>query len=160
MFALTSSQLTIRIDTTLIGTTSLPHGCSGSSETLACSSESTSCRSDAASTHAVCGTQLPTVAPEPHPHGSALKSDEARMVSAPTAEVRVQCEATPGPLSSNAEAAELRWYAPLGSQARGEALLRTASSREGSSPRASTHDVDSGLRLYEDAILPPPYSAN
>ncbi|KAI0832930.1 hypothetical protein BC628DRAFT_1407290 [Trametes gibbosa] len=56
------------------------------------------------------------------------------------------------------------WHAPPDSHSRARVLLRSLFSRE---PRSSNsivdaipvaHDVDSGLRLYNDVVLPPPYT--
>ncbi|KAI0832932.1 hypothetical protein BC628DRAFT_370362 [Trametes gibbosa] len=76
------------------------------------------------------------------------------------------------PLPSSAPAAAVlppgAWHAPPGAHPRAHAILRSLFSR---GPRSSagsvvaappisaaTHDVDSGLRLYDEVVHPPPYT--
>ncbi|KAI0705756.1 hypothetical protein C8T65DRAFT_236271 [Cerioporus squamosus] len=59
------------------------------------------------------------------------------------------------------EVAHTPWYSPPQAQSRAQSLLRAFSSRigRGSSNAGSVvQDVDSGLRTYNEAALPPPYT--
>ncbi|TFK82973.1 hypothetical protein K466DRAFT_590100 [Polyporus arcularius HHB13444] len=59
------------------------------------------------------------------------------------------------------EVARTPWYSPPQAQSRAQSLLRASSSRNGrgsSSARSVVQDVDSGLRTYNEAALPPPYT--
>ncbi|KAH9854816.1 hypothetical protein C2E23DRAFT_815764 [Lenzites betulinus] len=90
----------------------------------------------------------------PHtPSSPALSSASAPLMS-------------PLPLSAPAAAVlpPGAWHAPPGSHPRAHTLLRSLFSR---GPRSTTstnavapvpHDVDSGLRLYDEVVLPPPYT--
>lgn len=64
----------------------------------------------------------------------------------------------------HAEVSRAPWYAPAERQGRAESLLRAFSMRNsptsGDRARTPVHDVDSGLRLYNEPALPPPYSPN
>ncbi|EIW61138.1 uncharacterized protein TRAVEDRAFT_17947 [Trametes versicolor FP-101664 SS1] len=80
----------------------------------------------------------------------------------------------PSPAFSNASGATLippaaaippgAWHAPPDSHGRAHTLLRSLFSRSGSRTVPSdelpvaSRDVDSGLRLYDDVVLPPPYT--
>ncbi|KAI0737780.1 hypothetical protein C8Q80DRAFT_303726 [Daedaleopsis nitida] len=69
----------------------------------------------------------------------------------------------------HAEVSRAPWTAPAERQSRAQSLLRAFSMRNDNRTRtkpsntgvrggASTRDVDSGLRLYSEAALPPPYT--
>ena len=60
----------------------------------------------------------------------------------------------------HAEVAHAPWYAPAGWNAHAQSLLRAFATRSGrESPVQNTaRDVDSGLRLYNEPALPPPYT--
>ncbi|OJT10296.1 hypothetical protein TRAPUB_13164 [Trametes pubescens] len=75
----------------------------------------------------------------------------------------------PSPAFSNASGATLMpsatippgaWHAPPDSHGRAHTLLRSLFSRSGSRTElpVASRDVDSGLRLYDDVVLPPPYT--
>lgn len=57
------------------------------------------------------------------------------------------------------DAVQSRWHAPVDLQAQGWHLLPdlVTPNIQGSVPLR--HDMDSGLRLYDEAILPPPYTS-
>ena len=60
---------------------------------------------------------------------------------------------TPAP--ADTEASRARWYAPAQEQSRAQSLLSLLSSRG-----QRRQDQDSGLRLYNEPALPPPYTAD
>lgn len=60
---------------------------------------------------------------------------------------------TPAP--ADTEASRARWYAPAQEQSRAQSLLSLLSSRG-----RRRQDQDSGLRLYNEPALPPPYTAD
>ncbi|KAI1784068.1 hypothetical protein LXA43DRAFT_902334 [Ganoderma leucocontextum] len=61
---------------------------------------------------------------------------------------------TPAP--ADTEASRARWYVPAQQQSRAQSLLGLLSSRG----RRRQQDEDSGLRLYNEPALPPPYTAD
>ena len=69
---------------------------------------------------------------------------------------------TPGSATSlllHTEVARAPWYAPPQGQSRAQSLLRALTGGRGSSTTGSVvQDVDSGLRTYNEATLPPPYT--
>ena len=77
----------------------------------------------------------------------------------PSASEYTPSEAPITPAPADAEASRAPWYAPPERESRAQSLLRILSSRNRPPPRRQpTHDVDSGLRLYNEATLPPPYT--
>ncbi|KAH9884956.1 hypothetical protein C8Q73DRAFT_817838 [Cubamyces lactineus] len=50
------------------------------------------------------------------------------------------------------------WHAPPAMENRAQALLQSFVSRSRSGNTPVVHDVDSGLRLYDDVVMPPPYT--
>ena len=62
---------------------------------------------------------------------------------------------------AHAEVSRVPWYVPAGLQARAQALLHSISAREGREERSHSpvRDVDSGMRMYNQDILPPAYTA-
>lgn len=78
----------------------------------------------------------------------------------PLLNVRVDSSPVPPePHVLNPEVAQLPWRAPLQLQERGRSLLQALSERHEGARGRPAQDVDSGLRLYEEDVLPPPYSA-
>ena len=60
-------------------------------------------------------------------------------------------------MPADTEASRARWYAPAQEQSRAQSLLSLLSSR---GRRRQVQDQDSGLRLYNEPMLPPPYTAD
>ncbi|KAI0684392.1 hypothetical protein C8Q76DRAFT_762502 [Earliella scabrosa] len=76
--------------------------------------------------------------------------------------LNVRVDSTPVPPEPhvlNPEVAQLPWRAPLQLHERGQCLLQALSERHEGARGRPAQDVDSGLRLYEEDVLPPPYSA-
>ncbi|KAI0684382.1 hypothetical protein C8Q76DRAFT_804068 [Earliella scabrosa] len=89
---------------------------------------------------------------------SAAQSD-TQLISPTESSLGPVTPASDAPLVHE-EVSRAPWYAPAKRQSRAESLLRAFSARQGSSSRsqASVRDVDSGLRLYSEPALPPPYT--
>ena len=92
------------------------------------------------------------------PDGLRLDEDHAGHTPALRDACLYPSAATPEPRLLRREVAGLSWHAPVQLQDRGRALLR-AMSAGSPDPHKPAHDVDSGLRLYDGNVLPPPYSA-
>ncbi|KAI0684403.1 hypothetical protein C8Q76DRAFT_699130 [Earliella scabrosa] len=131
---------------------------SGTSQSTACLSLPPSYRSNTASSLAVAGSPVSTIPADRQ--SMSPKSHETPVHPA----LPSNPSSTPDPhptmtqvLIPHAEVAQLGWYAHPELHAQGHSLLHILSSREAG---ASTpvRDVDSGLRLHEEAMLPPAYS--
>ncbi|KAI0684400.1 hypothetical protein C8Q76DRAFT_762537 [Earliella scabrosa] len=141
-----------------------PRRVSSISETMCQVSEPPSYRSETASALAVVGSPTSVAPAQPAPQHSLTppKLDTPHALHTPSRSFpddRVDLSYTAESSPLGAEAARLRWHAPPQLQERGRSLLQTLSGQS-RRLRRPAQDMDSGLRLYEEDVLPPPYSAD
>ncbi|TBU22770.1 hypothetical protein BD311DRAFT_822526 [Dichomitus squalens] len=96
---------------------------------------------------------------EPHiDHSPVSPSSPHSAAGSASASEYALSEAPITPAPADAEASRAPWYAPPQRESRAHSLLRVLSSRNRPVQQQPTHDVDSGLRLYNEPTLPPPYT--
>ncbi|KAI0758005.1 hypothetical protein C8Q74DRAFT_1360230 [Fomes fomentarius] len=94
------------------------------------------------------------------PRSGLVFPSDSQVVSSPTESSSIP--PTPTPLVHD-EISRAPWYVPAAAQSRAQSLLRAFSMRNRSQDsraqiRTPARDVDSGMRLYNEASLPPAYT--